>query len=69
MCSSDLLAELQKQVLSAISADGTPSGDARVAQKIIQTNANAEISAAKTATRKSGKKSGAAKKSSSKKRR
>ena len=63
------LAELQKQVLSAISADGTPSGDARVAQKIIQTNANAEISAAKTATRKSGKKSGAAKKSSSKKRR
>lgn len=63
------LAELQKQVLSAISADGTPSGDARVAQKIIQANANAEISAAKTATRKSGKKSGAAKKSSSKKRR
>ena len=63
------LSELQKQVLSAISADGTPSGDARVAQRIVQATANAEAGAAKTATRKSGKKSGAAKKSSSKKRR
>ena len=63
------LSELQKQVLSAISADGTPSGDARVAQRIVQATANAEAGAAKTATRKTGKKSGAAKKSSSKKRR
>ena len=63
------LAELQKQVLSAISADGTPSGDARVAQKIVQANANAEAGAVKSATRKSGKKSSATKKSSSKKRR
>jgi vacuolar-type H+-ATPase subunit H len=63
------LSELQKQVLSAISADGTPSGDARVAQRIVQATANAEAGAAKPATRKTGKKSGAAKKSSSKKRR
>ena len=63
------LSELQKQVLSAISADGTPSGDARVTQRIVQATANAEAGAAKTATRKTGKKSGAAKKSSSKKRR
>ena len=63
------LSELQKQVLSAISADGTPSGDARVAQRIVQATANAEAGAAKTATRKTGKKSGASKKSSSKKRR
>jgi len=63
------LSELQKQVLSAISADGTPSGDARVTQRIVQATANAEAGAAKTANRKTGKKSGAAKKSSSKKRR
>lgn len=63
------LSELQKQVLSAISADGTPSGDARVTQRIVQATANAEAEAAKAATRKSGKKSGSAKKSSSKKRR
>ena len=63
------LSELQKQVLSAISPDGTPSGDARVTQRIVQATANAEAGAAKTATRKTGKKSGAAKKSSSKKRR
>lgn len=63
------LSELQKQVLSAISADGTPSGDARVTQRIVQATANAEAGAAKSAPRKTGKKSGAAKKSSSKKRR
>jgi len=63
------LSELQKQVLSAISADGTPSGDSRVAQRIVQANANIEANASKTPARKPGKKSGAAKKSPSKKRR
>jgi len=63
------LSELQKQVLSAIPADGTPSGDSRVAQRIVQANANVEANASKTPARKPGKKSGAAKKSPSKKRR
>jgi len=63
------LSELQKQVLSAISSDGTPSGDSRVAQRIVQANANIEANASKTPARKPGKKSGAAKKSPSKKRR
>lgn len=63
------LSELQKQVLSAISSDGTPSGDSRVAQRIVQANANIEANASKTPARKPRKKSGAAKKSPSKKRR
>lgn len=71
------LAELQKQVISAISADGTPSGDAKVSQRIAQaTSQNSEsgtkASSGKSGTGKSGTKStkkNPAKKSSAKKRR
>ena len=71
------LAELQKQVISAISADGTPSGDARVSQRIAQANSqNSEngtkASGGKSGAGKSGTKStkkNPAKKSSAKKRR
>jgi vacuolar-type H+-ATPase subunit H len=58
------LAELQKQVVSAISADGTPSGDAKVAQRINQSNTNNAQELGKSSARKPVKKSGAAKKSS-----
>jgi len=54
------LAELQKQVVSAISADGTPSADTKVAAK---------ISAAKNGEAKSAAKKTAGKKSATKKRR
>ena len=71
------LAELQKQVISSISADGTPSGDARVSQRIAQANSqNSEngtkASGGKSGAGKSGTKStkkNPAKKSSAKKRR
>ena len=71
------LAELQKQVISSISADGTPSGDAKVSQRIAQANSqNSEngtkASGGKSGAGKSGTKStkkNPAKKSSAKKRR
>ena len=71
------LAELQKQVISAISADGTPSGDTKVSQRIAQANSqNSEngtkASSGKSGAGKSGTKSikkNPAKKSSAKKRR
>ncbi len=62
------LAELQKQVVSAISADGTPSGDSKVAQRISHANTSNSDDLAKSSSRKPGKKSGAAKKSSKKRR-
>ena len=62
------LSELQKQVVSAISADGTPSADSRVAHRISQAHSNNSDTATKTPARKSGKKSGASKKSSNKRR-
>ena len=62
------LAELQKEVVSAISADGTPSGDSKVAQRISQANASNVENLGKSSPRKSVKKSGAAKKSSKKRR-
>jgi hypothetical protein len=50
------LAELQKQVLSAIAADGTPTADAKVASRIAQAanNSNSDngSSAAKTGSAK-----------------
>ena len=62
------LAELQRQVVSAISADGTPSGDSKVAQRISHANTGNSDDLAKSSSRKPGKKSGAAKKSSKKRR-
>lgn len=62
------LAELQKEVVSAISADGTPSGDSKVAQRISQANVSNAENLGKSSPRKSVKKSGAAKKSSKKRR-
>ena len=62
------LAELQKEVVSAISADGTPSGDSKVAQRISQANASNAENLGKSSPRKPVKKSGAAKKSSKKRR-
>jgi hypothetical protein len=50
------LAELQKQVLSAIAADGTPTADAKVASRIAQASSNSNSdngsSAAKTVSTK-----------------
>lgn len=46
------LAELQKQVLSAIAADGTPTGDAKLAARLAQAQ-NSELNAATTATQNS----------------
>jgi vacuolar-type H+-ATPase subunit H len=65
------LAELQKQVLAAISPDGTPSADQKVSQRIAQATSQNSDSGAK-ASGKSQKKSAkkkSAKKSSAKKRR
>jgi vacuolar-type H+-ATPase subunit H len=58
------LAELQKEV----SADGTPSGDSKVSQRISQANASNAENLGKSSPRKPVKKSGAAKKSSKKRR-
>jgi vacuolar-type H+-ATPase subunit H len=71
------LAELQKQVLAAISPDGTPSADQKVSQRIAQANSQnsdngTKASSGKSGTGKSGTKStkkNPAKKSSAKKRR
>lgn len=62
------LAELQKQVVSAISADGTPSGASRVAQRIAHAAAQDSETENKASARKTGKKSGAAKKPAKKRR-
>lgn len=59
------LAELQKQVVSAISADGTPSADSKVAARIAQSN-SAQINGTKDKSENSQKKSSAAKKTSAK---
>ena len=48
------LAELQKQVVSAISADGTPTADAKVASRIAQA-ANSSNSETSTTAKSSGK--------------
>lgn len=57
------LAELQKQVVSAISPDGTPSSDTRVSQRIAQAaSQSSEGASSKSATSKSTRKK--AKKSS-----
>lgn len=63
------LAELQKQVLSAIAPDGTPTSDSRVANKIAQAHNSNDVALQKVNARKPAKKSGSAKKSSAKKRR
>jgi len=63
------LAELQKQVLSAIAPDGTPTSDSRVASKIAQAHNSNDEALKKANARKPAKKSGSVKKSSAKKRR
>ena len=66
------LSELQRQVLAAISPDGTPSGDAKVSQRLSQASAQNSESGAKTSGSKSSAKTAkknTVKKSSAKKRR
>lgn len=62
------LAELQKQVVSAISPDGTPSSDTKVSQRIAQATSQSSDVAGKKSSGKSVKK-GSTKKSAAKKRR
>lgn len=62
------LAELQKQVLSAISPDGTPSSDTKVSQRIAQATSLSSEESNKKSSSKSAKK-GSTKKSAAKKRR
>lgn len=62
------LAELQKQVLSAISPDGTPSSDTKVSQRIAQATSQSSEESNKKSSSKSAKK-GSTKKSAAKKRR
>ena len=62
------LVELQKQVISAISPDGTPSSDAKVSQRITQSTSQSADVASKKSSGKSVKK-GSTKKSAAKKRR
>lgn len=57
------LAELQKQVISAIATDGTPSGDSKVATRInAAKNSDGRKSAKSTPIKKSSEKKSAAKK-------
>lgn len=57
------LAELQKQVVGAIAADGTPTGDAKLAARVAQAqqNANQESQNKSTVTKTSSSKSSAKK--------
>ena len=63
------LAELQKQVLSAIAPNGAPTGDSRVAQKIAQATSSTTDATGPSSVRKATTKRSSTKKKPAKKRR